>query len=98
VITDLESVTKITIPLPLVIGIGMGVLPLIIWLVNLESRIEYLTQSGSPTAVEALRVSSSIGQRVSAIEGVINQVSINTNRLTRVEAEIETLQRQAPSR
>jgi len=81
------------LPVPWVVFLVAEALAAGFWLSNLSSRVVTLETVGSPSAVGAVNQLAVIGGKLSNIELTLPQVALNANRLTKLEAELETLRR-----
>lgn len=86
--------SKLAIPLPwalfLLLQAGAG----FFWLSKLDSRIYFVETAGSPAAQAAGVVIAAMSNRVGVLEGLSTQIPINSNRLTRLETQVDELQRE----
>lgn len=61
------------------------------WAASMQSRLDQIDRGGSVTAVAAAQDVRALSARVTALEMIVAQVPVNTNRLTRIEAQIDSL-------
>lgn len=66
----------------------------IFWLSNLQSRLDGLERTGSPTATSALEQVTVLNDRVVRLDHDAAQISVNTNRLTTLESEVARLRKE----
>ncbi len=83
-----------SVPLPWVWIAGTVLVGVVAWCVQLQAEVTALVNSGSPAANTALKELGQLQTRVGILETIPSQVSINTNRLTKLETEMEILKRE----
>jgi hypothetical protein len=81
------------LPVPWVVFLVAEALAAGFWLSNLSSRVVSLETVGSPSAVSMVNQLAVIGGKLSNIELTLPQIAVNTNRLTKLETELDTLRR-----
>jgi len=82
------------LPAPWVAFIVIQSLGIGFWLSNLSSRVVTLENVGSPSAVSANNQLAVVGGKLSNIELTLPQIAMNSNRLTKLETEIDSLRRE----
>jgi hypothetical protein len=82
------------LPVPWVVFLITEALAAGFWLSNLNSRVDTLESSGSPNAVLAINQLAVIGGKLSNMELTIPQIAVNTNRLTKLETEVDIVRRE----
>lgn len=91
-IERLRSLAQTTVPLPWVWVMGTVLVGVVAWCVQLQAEVGQLSRFGSPTAVSALQLITGLQARVDSMSEWIAHISINDNRLTKLETQIQQLQ------
>lgn len=87
-----EMILKL--PLPWIMILVVQSLAAGFWLSNLSSRVGVLETNGPPNVNVMSGQLAVIGGKLSNMELTLPQVSVNTNRLTKLETELDTIRRE----
>jgi hypothetical protein len=91
-IERLRSIAQATVPLPWVWVTGTVLVGVVAWCVQLQAEVAQLSRYGSPTASSALQLITGLQARVDNMQEWIAHISINDNRLTKIETQIQEIQ------
>jgi len=83
-----------SVPLPWVWIAGTVLVGVVAWCVQLQAEVTAIVTSGSPAATAALKEVGQLQTRIGILEAIPTQVAINGNRLTKLETEMDVLQRE----
>ena len=93
-IETIRTLARTQIPLAWVWIGGTALVGVVAWCVQLQAEVTMIATTGSPTGLAALQQLTQLQARVNNMETWISHVAINDNRLTKIETEIDVLQRE----
>ncbi len=93
-IDRIRSLAQTTVPLPWVWVAGTVLVGVVAWCVQLQGQVSSLNQNGSPASVAALQQLASLAIRVDELQRLSPQITLNGNRITRLETQLEIMQKE----
>jgi hypothetical protein len=97
-IDKVVSLARLSVPVPYVWVMGTVLVGVVGWCVQLQGEVTSLIQNGSPASTSALQQLASLAIRVDELQKLSPQIPINGNRITRLETQLEIIQKELYSK